>query len=492
MGIIQNQAAKSNIYIYLGVAVGFLNSILFPRYLSTLDKGTIDAITSSALLLAAIFSLGIPMATLRLFPNFRNPEKKHHGYFSFLLIASVVGFIIGLMATFFVFKIKVPAQNQTTFYFIVLAVAFLFRLLFNNLDVYNRMLYNSTLGIMSSNLLLKLTSLISIILFAFSIIDVNGVLMMHALALSVPGILSIFYTIFFHEKSYNFKEFKQKFNELNIKKDFIYTSVYGLMASAGSVVILEIDKLMLLDFMSLDDVGIYATAAFFGIMVNVPSRALKSIAAVIIADSFKKNDMENIKTVYQKSTLNLQIVSGFLFIGILICAPYVYSFMKPEYATGISIIIYIAIAQFIDAITSVNSDILATSKYYKYQTIFMFLMIFLVILLNYLLIPKYGMTGAAISTMISISLTNIFRTVFIHVKLNMQPFSRKNVYLLLLSVGVYIASFFVNNWLVASDVMHLLIMGTFITLLYWILILSLNFSADINSALRKMLTKFRA
>ena len=471
--------------------VGFFNAILFPRYISAVERGTIDAITAAALLLAAIFSLGIPMATLRLFPNFRNSEKKHYGYFSFLLLASVVGFILGLAATYVVFKIKVPQQNQTTFYFLVLIVAFFFRLLFNNLDVYNRMLYNTTLGIMSSNFLLKLTSLASITLYIFSFININGVLIMHALALSVPGILSLFYIILFHEKSFSYKDFKQKFNELNIKKEFIYTSVYGLMGSAGGVIVVEIDKLMLADFMTMKEVGVYATAAFFGIMVNIPSRALKSIAAVVIADSFKKDDMENIKTVYQKSTLNLQIISGFLFIGILVCAPHVYSFLKPEYAKGIDLILFIAIAQFIDAITSVNADILATSKYYKYQTIFMFLMVFFVVLLNYLLIPKYGMMGAAISTMISLSLVNVFRTVFIQIKLKMQPFTTKNIYLLFVSIVVFLGAFYLDKWLLASDIMHLIITGGFITIIYWLIIFFFNFSSDIDSIIKNALSKFK-
>ena len=92
--------------------------------------------------------------------------------------------------------------------------------------------------------------------------------------------------------------------------------------------------------------------------------------------------------------------------------------MKPEYSLGISIIIYIAFAQFIDAFTSVNTEILSSSKLYRYQTFFIFLMILLVVSLNYLLIPVYGIDGAAISTMLSLSFINIFRTFLFGLVLN--------------------------------------------------------------------------
>jgi hypothetical protein len=50
MGIIQNKASKSTVYIYIGAVIGFLNSgILFPQYLDADRKGILDLITSSSL-----------------------------------------------------------------------------------------------------------------------------------------------------------------------------------------------------------------------------------------------------------------------------------------------------------------------------------------------------------------------------------------------------------------------------------------------------------
>ena len=92
------------------------------------------------------------------------------------------------------------------------------------------------------------------------------------------------------------------------------------------------------------------------------SRSLREFHHLVISESWKKNDLHNINLIYKKATLNLQIISGFLLISILICAPYLFKYMKPEYSLGIGIIIYIAFAHLLDAFTSVNTEILLSSK----------------------------------------------------------------------------------------------------------------------------------
>ena len=48
MGIIERQASKSTVFIYIGILIGFLNTILFPHFLSAEKKGILDAITSAS------------------------------------------------------------------------------------------------------------------------------------------------------------------------------------------------------------------------------------------------------------------------------------------------------------------------------------------------------------------------------------------------------------------------------------------------------------
>ena len=491
MGIIQNKASKSTVYIYIGAVIGFFNSgILFPQYLDADSKGILDLITSSSLIMAVIFSFGLPNATVRMFPYIRNYEQKHYGYLGFLILSCFIGFLLGLIAILIKSEWKI-GDIDYSFFIVLLSISLLFRLLYNMVDAYNRVLYSPVLGVVSSNVVLKLISLCSILLFSFSIIDFKGVLIFHVVALSTPGIIALVYALFFQDSIVNPVKFTSHLTDSNIKKDFTVTSLYSLMASFGAIVLLEFDKIMLYEMMDVREVGIYSTAVFFGILINLPTRALSSIASVVIADSWKKNDIENIKDVYTKSTLNLQIIAGYLFIGIVLLSKYVFSIMKPEYSEGLTVLVLIAIAQFVDAVTSVNTDVLSSSKHYKFQTYFMFAMVFILIGLNLWLIPIYGLEGAAISTMIAIVFTNIVRTIFIQIKFGLTPFTKKNSYMFGIMALVFLIVFFIDNAYENSPFYHILLSGLLLTIVYWFPVIIFKISPDLNKMFVNVVSKFK-
>ena len=481
MGIIERQASKSTVFIYIGILIGFLNTILFPHFLSAEKKGILDAITSASFLLTSIFTIGLPLVTLRHFPKFRNRSEKNYGFVGFSFLVTLFGTLLGIFFLKYIFQEKVSEQYQNLFYFLLLFFAFFFRLIFSNLDAFIRMTFNTVLGIFSSNLVLKLINLTSILLFAFSLINLKTLFIIFVFGLCSPGIISIVYIAFSPDLGLNISKFFSRVQSLNLKSDILKTSIFGFFGSVGSVMVLEIDRIMLLDMLGSKEVGIYATAALFGVVVNVPSRSLRGISSAVISESWKKNDLHNINTIYKKATLNLQIISGFLLISILICAPYLYTFMKPEYSLGIGIIIYIAFAQFLDAFTSVNSEILSSSILYRFQTFFIFLMIALVIGLNYFLIPIYGIEGAAISTMLSLSFINIFRTIFIWFRFKLHPFTKQNLSVFILLLIVYFTSYNLNELLVFNPILSFIFMMIFISTFYWTFIFRLKLSEEINN-----------
>jgi len=481
MGIIERQASKSTVYIYIGILIGFLNTILFPHFLSAEKKGILDAITSASFLLTSIFTIGLPLVTLRHFPKFRNRSEKNYGFVGFSFLVTLLGTLLGILFIKYIFQEKVSEPYQNLFYFLLLFFAFFFRLIFSNLDSFIKMTFNAVLGIFSSNLVLKLINLTSILLFAFSLINLKTLFVIFVFGLCSPGIISIFYIVFSPDFGLNISKFFNRVQALNLKSDILKTSIFGFFGSIGGVIVLEIDRIMLLDMLGSKEVGIYATAALFGVVVNVPSRSLRGISSAVISESWKKNDLQNINTIYKKATLNLQIISGFLLVSILICVPYLYTLMKPEYSLGIGIIIYIAFAQFLDAFTSVNNEILSSSILYRFQTYFIFLMIVLVIGLNYLLIPIYGIEGAAISTMLSLSFINIFRTVFIWFRFKLHPFTKQNITVFIILIIVYFISYNLNELLVFNPIFSFILMMIFISTLYWTFIFRLKLSEEINN-----------
>ena len=81
--------------------------------------------------------------------------------------------------------------------------------------------------------------------------------------------------------------------------------------------------------------------------------------------------------------------------------------IRDSYSTGIFVVFTIGISKYFDLILGNNNAIIFNSKYYKAVLFLGLLLAFLAISLNMIFIPIYGINGAAIATLISITLYSL-------------------------------------------------------------------------------------
>jgi len=193
---------------------------------------------------------------------------------------------------------------------------------------------------------------------------------------------------------------------------------------------------MLGNMNGLEATGIYSTAFFFGLFIVKPSIGLRRVSGVVISDAWKNNDMKAIQEVYYKSCLNQLVISIYLFLAIWLSIDFMYELIRPEYAVGKYVVLFIGIAQVIEMATGTNYEVIVTSKYYKYNAYFLVLLFILVIGLNFLLIPKYGINGAAFASLVAMAVNNLMRFLFLYWKFKLQPFNSK--FLVVIFIGVAI------------------------------------------------------
>jgi len=110
--------------------------------------------------------------------------------------------------------------------------------------------------------------------------------------------------------------------------------------------------------------------------------------------------------------------------------------------------------------------------------------VIIAIVTNYLFIPKYGIEGAALATLISLVLFNSLKFLFIWIKFGLQPFSTKWLAVLGLAGVSYLAVSaipFVQHW-----TLDIAVRGLVITALFLVPVLWFNLSPDINDVVRKI------
>lgn len=490
MGIIKKQSIRSTIFTYAGVIVGFFNSaILLPMLFSTEEVGLLGFLSSLTAILATVFTFGVPLITMKLFPYFRS-ENGNNGFFSFTIFTSILGIVFGGFFYYSFDDLLISSKNNANDlinFSLILIIVFATKVTFRNVDSYLRMMYKTVIGIALEGFVLKLV-IFCTLLFTWLVIELpfTWVFVFFGIALMVPGIISLLYAF-----TLDFKLSATRFTKHlgGRKKELLSIGLFGLLGGIGSVIILEVDRVMISNMLGLSQNGIYSVAFFFGLFISIPARGLKRIAAVIISDSLERDDIDTVAKVYRKSCANQLLVAGYLFLGIWFSIDYLFEFMKPEYAQGKYVVLFIGLAQVIDLATGVNAEIIYISKYYRYNTYLSVALIVLVIGLNYLMIPVWGITGSAIASFASLLTINVLRALLLFKKMDLQPYTRKTVLNIILIGTVFLLLFVIPKF--ENPFVGILISGSILTIVYWIPSYFLSISEDINTTVDNVIKRIR-
>ena len=93
-----------------------------------------------------------------------------------------------------------------------------------------------------------------------------------------------------------------------------------------------------------------------------------------------------------------------------------------------------------DMYSGLNGTILVTSKKYRYDFTFSLMLVALTVASNALLIPRWGMTGAALATMITVLAYNAIRIASVWKFYRIQPFALSDLLVVALAAGCIGAS----------------------------------------------------
>jgi len=242
---------------------------------------------------------------------------------------------------------------------------------------------------------------------------------------------------------------------------------YGLLLSISALAGLGLkymDAIMLAHYQPLEIVGIYAVAALVPTVIEAPLYALDKIASSRIAYAYASGDMEEIKSIYYKSSQYLLLLGGLLFLGININILYIYELTAKDFSSGINVVLIISIGTLINMATGVNDAVLFNSKKYIYGTYLLLMLLTLAIINNIIFIPRFGMEGAALATVLSSFVFNTVKYFFIWRTFRLQPFDMKTLWTLLLIVGCFILNLLLPSF--HGAIINILFRSTVISVVY--------------------------
>ncbi|MDA3847389.1 MAG: oligosaccharide flippase family protein [Vallitaleaceae bacterium] len=185
---------------------------------------------------------------------------------------------------------------------------------------------------------------------------------------------------------------------------------YSLPLSVSNLIyvfMISIDKIMIGNIKGKDAVAIYAVASMFALIPSIFLTVLNTIFPTVISKMYHEGKIVELQAIYKKSVRILSIISTITIMIIIFFSNDLLALYGPEYLEGRIVLIFIAIGQLVNAsVGSVWFTITMTghSNWNMYGKLVTFV---INITLNILLIPRFGIGGAAFATMASTSFSNI-------------------------------------------------------------------------------------
>lgn len=232
---------------------------------------------------------------------------------------------------------------------------------------------------------------------------------------------AVYFSFVFSNVMYLFHN-KKKFNKLNYDKDFLKYSFTLVLAGVMGALISKADLLMLGNMTTKTDVGVYQITVQIS---NVSSSLLlifNTVFAPEISKLFYEQKIDQLKSLYLKVTRVLTVLSFVITFVLIIGSSLILQVFGSEFIEGQSALIYRSLGQFVNVAVGGVWLMLSMTGEPRFQFYANVIAIIINVLFNLLLIPIYGINGAAFASMITIIFTNVMGYVIVSKRFNIKVF----------------------------------------------------------------------
>ncbi|MES2544756.1 MAG: oligosaccharide flippase family protein [Bacteroidota bacterium] len=486
MGIVINQSIKNTVITYFGFGIGAINALfLYTHFLGKTHYGIVAFLLSAANILMPLMAFGVQNTLIRFYSTCKSEEERE-GFLSFMLIMplfmigplSVLAYFFYDQIVFFILK-ENPLIKPFLWLIPIIGVCMgYFEIYYAWVKVHMK----SVIGTFISEVLVRVV--VMVLLFA---------LYLDWLTKSefIYGILGAYFLQFLAMKAYAIyvKAPVLKFKiPHNVKEIFGY-SFFIILSGSVAVLLIDYDKVMINYYMKSENNALYSVAIFIATVIVVPSRAMLQIIYPITARLMNEGKLDELNDLYKKSAINLQVFGGLIMLGIFLNIKEMYKIIPDDYSSGIAVVFIIGLSKFCDVILGNNNAIILNTKYYRAVILFGLLLVFMMIVLNMILIPIYGIEGAAWATLISIVIYNTLKLLFVVKKMALYPFTINTLKSFGVIIIVFLGFYFWD--FPFHPLANIILKSVLITVVYVFANYKLLISEEVNHFLNKLIFRFK-
>lgn len=390
-----------NIY---SMIIGIFVTAIVSRFYGPEGYGTINYVIAFVGIFSGLAVFGTNHIAIKDFTQKKYPKEKVFGTILIIrIIFSLIVFVVSQTIMFIIFPNDHTLQIITLLFNIKTVVScFDIITYYANSKINNKLI--SKLKIVSLTIFSVLKVLC--VILQLNIVFLAGTYLVEAVIYSLLLLLSK------NKIDSNDKFGKLIFDKV-YAKEVIKQSKYYALASIMVTIYLKIDQVMLGSMLpNKEIVGIYSAAVVIAEMwVFIPNAIISTIKPLII--SYKEESKEKYLFNLQKLYYIISIIN-FIFVALMILFGKlaIYILYGNKYITAYIPMCIILVGITFGVLGNIHYIWMICEKKEKYSTFYSFFGCFSNIIINALLIPKYGMIGAAIATLISQIMSNVVAFLF--------------------------------------------------------------------------------
>ncbi|AGL01035.1 flippase [Desulfoscipio gibsoniae] len=272
-------------------------------------------------------------------------------------------------------------------------------------------------------------------------------------------------------------------------KELMNFSFIILLVELSTILINNIDRIVLGYFVSAKDIGRYSAAALVAIQISVVLQSFNTVFSPLIADLYNKNALNQLNLVFKTVTKWIFTLTLPLFLIIVMFSDEVMNMFGRDFFSAGSILVILACGQFVNASVGSVGYMLTMTGLQKIEMINGILGLILNLILNYILVLHFGVVGVAMATSISLAFLNILRLLEVFLFIGIHPY--KNSYFKpILSAFFCVVIWLVFNHFTEFNSLYVdLFMVSLMLIIYFGMIYIMGFDSEDNIILNELKIK---
>ncbi|HNE27914.1 MAG: lipopolysaccharide biosynthesis protein [Saprospiraceae bacterium] len=439
MGVIRRQSFKYTVVNFVGLGIGAASTLfVYPHALEA--YGLVQLLLWFGVVGLPVLSLGGNTLAIRFFPQFDNKGNGHNGLLPLLLTLCMIGWLVAVIIAAFARDSLVQVlQDRSPMlrdYLWMAAPMSLFYVMSVVMGQYSA----NFKRIVVPSLLIDFSQKIALPILLFSLwqgwISLNAMVW---LLLLYSALVPAGMAFYLRSIGQWFWQPNKAFLTPERRREIGRFMVFGSLGGFSLLIAYKADLLFVGSLSTLKSTGVYAIAAFIGSAIDIPTKSLYSASVSSVAQYLAEDKHDELDNLYKKVSINLLTVGLLLFGSVWISVDSFYALLPngQELVEGKYVLLIIGLSRLVEMTSSLNNYLIYYSRYYTWSLLSLCVLAVANIGFNLWLIPRWGITGAAMATLLSIFCNNAVNLALVWLKFRLQPFSR----LTLRAIGLASAAF---------------------------------------------------